>query len=86
MTYINEKLGESRTISRATIIQFLRAMDEIGILESREVSGKGGRYPIYTAKMDEKEFQRQVARTIIDSLMRDFPQITVKVLKDIISR
>jgi len=60
-------------------------MDEEGILESREVSGKGGYYPIYTAKMDEKEFQRHIARTIIDSLMRDFPKETKEVLKGIVS-
>ena len=84
-TYVKEKLGEGGTISRSTIIQFLKAMDELGILESREVTGKGGHYPKYTAKMDEKEFQRRIARTIIESLMRDFPWITTEVLKEFTS-
>ncbi|MFX0204058.1 MAG: BlaI/MecI/CopY family transcriptional regulator [Candidatus Hodarchaeota archaeon] len=84
-TYVSGKLGEGRAISRATIIQLMKVMDELGILESREASGKGGRYTRYTAKMDEKEFQRYIARTIINSLMRDFPQITTKVLKELLS-
>ena len=32
-TYVNEKLGENKTISRATTINFLKAMDEEGVLE-----------------------------------------------------
>jgi hypothetical protein len=84
-TYVSGKLGEGRTISRGTIIKFLKVMDELGILESREISGKGGRYPKYTTKMDEKEFQRHIARTIIDSLMRDLSQITTKVLKELMN-
>ena len=83
--YVNEKLGKDRRISRATTINFLKTMDELGILESREVSGKGGYYPIYTTKMDENEFQRHIARTIVDSLMRDFPKITREVLKEFTS-
>ena len=49
-TYVNEKLGMGMTISRATIFQFLKAMDALGILESTKVSGKGGHYPKYTAR------------------------------------
>ena len=81
-TYVNEKLGKDRGVSRSTTINFLKAMDEKGVLESREVSGKGGYYPVYTAKMDENEFQRHIAKTIVDSLMRDFPQETRKILKE----
>ena len=84
-TYVNEKLGEGMTISRATTINFLKIMDELGVLESRVVGGKGGYRPLYTANMDEKGFIRYIARTIIDSLMRDFSQETMEALKEIIS-
>jgi hypothetical protein len=57
-------------------------MEELGVLESREVSGKGGYRPVYKAKMDENGFVGYVVRIIIDSLMQDFPQITTKVLKE----
>jgi hypothetical protein len=82
--YVNKKLGEDKTISRAMTINFLKAMDEEGVLESREVGGKGGYHPQYTTNMDEKEFIRYIVRTIIESLMRDFPQETMKALKEII--
>ena len=84
-TYVNEKLGKGKGVSRSTTINFLKAMDEKGVLESRDVSGKGGYHPVYTAKMDENEFQRHIARTIVDSLMRDFPQITNELLKKLSS-
>ena len=54
--YIKEKLGEGKTISIVTIINFLKAMDEEGVLESKEIWGGGGYRPSYTAKMGEKEF------------------------------
>jgi len=40
--YVNEKLGEGRKISRATIINFLKAMDKEGVLDSKEVKARGG--------------------------------------------
>ena len=83
--YVSKKLGKDKTISRATTIQFLKAMDEEGVLESREVNGKGGYPPQYTSKMDKKEFTKNIVRTIIDSLMRGFPQETMEVLKEIMS-
>lgn len=57
-------------------------MNEKRVLESRDVSGKGGYRPKYTAKMDEKEFTKYIIRTIIDSLMRDFPMETRDVLNE----
>ena len=39
--YIKEKLGEGKTISIVTIINFLKAMDEEGVLESKENGGQG---------------------------------------------
>jgi predicted transcriptional regulator len=83
--YVSEKLGEGKTISRAATIQFLKTMDKEGVLESRKVGGKGGYRPLYTANMDENGFIRYIARTITDSLMRDFPQETMEALKEIIS-
>jgi hypothetical protein len=41
LNYIKEKLGEGKTISIVTIINFLKAMDEEGVLESKENGGQG---------------------------------------------
>lgn len=35
--------------------------------------------------MDEKGFKRHIARTIIDSVMRDFPEETKEVLEEFLS-
>jgi predicted transcriptional regulator len=83
--YVSEKMGEGRTISKASVIQFLKAMGKEGVLESRRVRGRGGYHFKYTANMDENRFTRNIARTIIDSLMRDFPQETLEALREIIS-
>ena len=80
--YVNEKLGEENSISRATIINFLRALVEEGILNSRKVSGKGGYHDIYSPKMDERAYRKHVARTVIISLIRDFPEETSEVIKE----
>lgn len=80
--HVNEALEGEKTISRASIINFLNGMVEEGVLISREESGKGGYHAVYTSKMDEKAFVSHVARTIIDSMMRDFPEETKEVLKE----
>ena len=73
---VNEKLGESKSKSRATIINFLAAMAEKGVLGVREETGKGGYHGVYTPKLDKKEYVKYVVRTVYESLMRDFPQET----------
>ena len=45
---------------------------------------KGGNYNIYTQKMSEKDYIKHVIRTLFDSLMRDFPEETKEVLRDVI--
>ena len=59
----------------------LRTRAPPSIVESREVGGKGGYRPSYTAKMDENGFIRYIVRTLIDSMMRDFPKETWEVLE-----
>ncbi len=73
-------LKKTRTISRASIINFLNEMAEQGILCYDEVSGKGGFRRIYRAAMDEGTFKRAIAKTVIDSLLRDFPKETMEAI------
>jgi len=74
--HVNEALRGTKTVSRASIISFLNEMAEQRVLGYEEVTGKGGHRRIYTANLDERGFKKAVARTIIDSLLRDFPQET----------
>jgi len=78
--HVNEALGE-RTISRASIINFLNAMVDEGVLNYREETGKGGYHRVYLTKLDERAFKKYVAETVIRSLLRDFPEETRAVLE-----
>jgi len=77
---VNKALRGTRTVSRASIINFLNDMAEQGVLNYEEVTGKGGHRRIYSAKLDESGFKRTVAQTVIDSLLRDFPHETTEAM------
>ena len=83
--YVNSKLTERSAVSRATIINFLAKMKREGVLESRDATGKGGHRELYYANIDEAGFVQLVFRTLIDSCMRDFPQVTEEVLRSFYS-
>jgi len=72
---VNAEL-KPNTISRASVINFLEAMRETGVLKGVERTGKGGHHWVYSPAMDEAEFKQYIARTILESLMRDFPEET----------
>jgi predicted transcriptional regulator len=79
---VNAEL-EPNTISRASVINFLESMREAGVLKGVERTGKGGYHWIYNPAMDESEFKQYIARTILESLMRDFPEETAEAVKKI---
>jgi uncharacterized protein with von Willebrand factor type A (vWA) domain len=72
---------KGKTISRAGIINFLEAMREAGVLKGVERTGKGGHRWIYSPAMNESEFKQNIARTILESLMRSFPEETKTTIK-----
>jgi predicted transcriptional regulator len=72
--YVNGKLDGS--ISRASIINFLKAMADKGVLNYTERTGKGGYHRVYTPRLNESEFKKYVAQTMISSLLKDFPEET----------
>ncbi len=76
---VNERL-HGETISRASIINFLDAMKEMGVLGGTDTTGKGGHRWIYSPAMSEAEFKQFVAETILGNLMRDFPEETKEAL------
>jgi predicted transcriptional regulator len=80
MDRVNAEL-KPNTISRASIINFLEAMREAGVLKGVEKTGKGGHRWIYSPAMNEAEFKQYIARTILESLMRDFPEETRKAIE-----
>jgi len=74
---------EGRTVSRASVINFLNAMVDEGVLGYEEESGKGGYHRVYKLGLDEAGFRKHIARTVILSLMRDFPEETREVVEPI---
>ena len=54
-----------------------------GILGFRDGTGKGGHHKIYYPLMDEKEYRTHIIKTIVESMMTDFPEETIEVLKEI---
>jgi len=76
----NEKLGEGKSISRASIIIFLEKMEDQGVLGSRDTTGKGGHHKIYYPLMDEEGYKKYLLKTMVESMMRDFPEETKEVL------
>jgi len=80
--HVNEAFGGEKTISRASIINFLNAMVDEGVLNYEEKSGKGGYHRVYLPRLDESGFKKAMAKSVISSLMRDFPEETNEVLKN----
>jgi hypothetical protein len=72
---VNAEL-KGKTISRASVINFLEDMRQMGVLRGVEETGKGGHHWIYSAAMTEAEYKSFIAATVLGSLMRDFPSET----------
>ncbi len=79
--YVNGKIDGS--ISRASIINFLKAMADEGVLNSKERTGRGGYHSVYTPRLNESEFKTYVAQTMIASLLKDFPEETKTVISQL---
>jgi len=68
-------LGGS-SISRASFINFLEAMKDMGVLDAEERTGKDSQHFVYKMGTDEAGFKQYVAETLLESLMRDIPEET----------
>jgi len=79
-------MAEEKTISRASIINFLQDMAEKGILNYWERSGKGGYHRVYTTVYDEAGFKELLATQLIEKLLEEFPDETHKVILKIMDK
>ena len=82
---VNEELvGTPRgSISRASIINFLNAMVDEGVLNYHEITGKGGHRRIYSARYDEAGSKRHMATKIISKLLGTWPEATREAIEAI---
>ena len=81
--YVNGKIDDS--ISRASIINFLKAMADETVLNYTERTGKGGYHRVYTPRLNESEFKTYIAQTMIASLLKDFPEETKTAINQLTS-
>jgi predicted transcriptional regulator len=78
---VNESLQGS--ISRASIINYLNAMVDEGLVTYTERTGKGGHHRVYSIAFDEKEFKAHIAERMISKLLKEYPQETKKALQPV---
>jgi hypothetical protein len=71
-----------KTVSRASIINFLNDMCDEMVLDFDEETCKGGMRRKYKKGMNENEFKIYVASVVLKSLVKDFPVQTVEAIKD----
>ena len=79
--HANKELGEGKSISRASIIIYLNRMIDEGVLRFRVGTGKGGKHRIYITKLDESGYKKYIVRTLLESVMKDYPKETKEVLQ-----
>ena len=82
MEAVNERLGEEDSKSRATVILSLNKLVDWGVLGFREGTGKGGHHRIYYPLMDEKGYAKYLIKTMVESMMRDFPDETKEFIEE----
>jgi predicted transcriptional regulator len=79
---VNEALGPDKSMSRASVIFFLNRMVEQRVLGYTTATGKGGHHRVYSPILDERGYKKYVLKTMIESMMKDFPEETRKALKE----
>ena len=78
---VNSELESGKSISRASIIIIMNKLVDQGVLAYREATGKGGPHKIYFPLLDEKGYKKYLIKTMVESMMRDFPEETKEVLE-----
>ena len=80
--HVNKALKGVKTISRASIINFLNSMCDEKVLNYVEETCKGGMRRKYSTGLDEDEFKKYIAMSVVGSLLKDFPDETMDALKE----
>lgn len=75
--------GKKKSISRASVINFLKSMVPAGVLGVEYETCKGGSRGLYRPIVDEKGFVEKVVRETIISFMHDFPEETAKAIDEV---
>jgi len=79
----NVALDGNSTISRASIINFLNAMVDVGVLSYHEITGKGGHRRIYAPMFDEAGTKAYLANMFIQKMHAEWPAATREAIKNL---
>ena len=79
---MNKSLEGVKTVSRASIINFLNEMCDCKVLNYGEETCKGGLRQKYYPNLDEKGFKKYIVKVVFESLVKDFPEQTMEALKE----
>ena len=79
----NVGLAGTKTISRASIINFLNAMVDVGVLTFHEITGKGGHRRIYAPMFDEAGTKAYLANMFIQKMYAEWPAATREAIKKV---
>ena len=79
----NVAMAGTKTISRASIINFLNSMVDVGVLTYHEITGKGGHRRIYAAKFDEAGTKAYLANMFIQKMYAEWPDATKEAIKKV---
>ena len=80
---VNEALEPEKRVSRASVIFFLNRMVDQGVIDYRSATGKGGHHRVYFPILDERGYKKFLLKTVVESMMRDFPEETLEALNEI---
>ena len=80
--HVNKQLDGVRSISRASIINFLNSMCDEGVLTYVEETCKGGTRRKYFMGLNEGDFMKLIAKSVLESLLNDFPDQTIEAVKE----
>jgi len=61
------------TVSRASVINYLKKLAESGIIYREEEPGKGGYHGVYSAKLSFEEILTHIVTSAMDTLLAAFP-------------
>lgn len=81
-SHVNNVLDEEGR-SRASVINFLNYMVDEGVLSYEEKSCKGGYQRVYYPAMNEREFKIYIAKMVIESFLKDFPEETREAIEEL---
>ena len=80
--HVNKQLEGVRTISRASIINFLNSMCDEGVVNYVEETCKGGTRRKYSTGLNEEGLKKHIAKSVLESLLKDFPDQTIAAVKE----